>query len=399
MAVLRIVILLLCLATSAVSRAELLFQRHSFTEHDAVYVVDQSGQSLYQWQIGKALVPASLTKLVTTYLALDKWGAEHRFETDIYQLNDQLWIKGLGDPYLISEELDSLAAELQRVGVSPETIRSIWLDNSYFKTESVPGRSTVTDPYNAPLSAIAANFNTVQLRRVKGRVESAEQQTPLTSTGIKLAGGIGPKTQRVNLRTVDNAQHHFAEILVQKMGLEGITIHINQTLPPEATLLYRHYNSRTLEDDLRATLEYSNNFIANQLYLKLAEAPSVQQLSFAAANNYSQRRLEQLFKWRQAALFDGSGLSRTNRLTAQQLDQVLARLQANKALLSRVPSSVEQAQIYAKTGTLDGVRSYAGFIDLPSQSYRFVFVFNRQVAYGYRDKLLRELVFQLASKS
>ena len=153
-----------------------------------------------------------------------------------------------------------------------------------------------------------------------------------------------------------------------------------------------------MQDNLRATMEYSNNFIANQLYLKLAESEQTEQVSFNAANDYVHRRLGQLFDWQQVSIVDGSGLSRDNRLTAQQINQVLVKLQPKKNLLKSVPSKFKQALIHAKTGTLDGVSSYAGFIDLPKSSYRFVFIFNRKVDYDFREKLLSELVKQLVTR-
>ena len=276
-------------------------------------MVDQAGHSLYQWQPEKALIPASLTKLVTTYLSLEKWGAQHRFMTEYYTVGEQLWIKGSGDPYLVSEELDLLAAQLRRLGVNAQSTTSINLDNSYFKFEPVPGRSNVNDPYNAPLSAIAANFNTVKLQKLKGIVSSAEKQTPLTDTAARLAsnmGALSAKPQRVNLKTANNAQRHFAEILASKLGLKSVAIEINQQLPKNASLLHRYISSRTLEDNLKATLEYSNNFIASQLYLKLAEKPELNQLAFSTANAYAHQQLSELLGWSEPRVFDGSGLSR-----------------------------------------------------------------------------------------
>lgn len=380
---------------SVASSAQVLFDAGSFTDQDAVLVVDQSGEVLYQWQAQQPLIPASLTKLVTTYLAIDKWGLDHRFHTDFYIHRDQLWVKGYGDPYLISEELDLLAAQLAEV-IAEHELHSIHLDNRFFQVDRVPGRSTTADPYNAPLSAIAANFNTANLKKIMGRVVSAEAQTPITPTAVTLAANIGSIAERVNLQNQANAQRYFAEILASKLGRENLSIRIDGELPDEAILKYRHRNSRTLADSLRGALTFSNNFIANQLYLKLAESDELKPVNFAQANAYVKQRLGRQLGWHGADIEEGSGLSRGNRMTARQIDQVLAALTPHKHLLKPVKTQFADATVHAKTGTLEGVRSYAGYIDLPQGSYRFVYVFNRGVPFGFRDQMLHQLIKRLS---
>ena len=103
--------------------------------------------------------------------------------------------------------------------------------------------------------------------------------------------------------------------------------------------------------------------------------------------------------WLGHHVLEGSGLSRDNRLSAIQLDQVLSLLEPHKDLLKHFKTQSANARVFAKTGTLDGVQSYAGFIDFPDRSYRFVFLLNRTVAYGFRDKLLEDLVRGLHSST
>lgn len=378
--------------------AELLAD-HNFGASDAILVVDQAGTPVFRWQPQKLLVPASLTKLLTTHLAIEKWGLQHRFHTDFYQRGRQLWVKGYGDPFLISEEFDLIAAALHKRGITAAGIDSISIDNSYLSAQPVPGRSTVDDPYNAPISAVAANFNTVKLQRLQGSVVSAEAQTPITATAVALGKNVGVKPTRINLRNSSNAQRYFGELLAEKASLSHASIHIDSRLPPDAKLLYRHYNSHDLADMLRGALEYSNNFIANLIYLKLADDGLAAPVSFDAANRWVSNYLQTHFGWQGHQLLEGSGLSRSNRVSAAQLEQILSHLEPNKDLFRKVDSKSGGAVVFAKTGTLDGVRSYAGFIELAEQSYRFVFLLNRKVAYGYRDALLEDLIRGLQSRA
>lgn len=393
-----------------------LFSKQQFTTQDSLLVSNSSGDTLYQWQADKALVPASLTKLLTADLAIKKWGLDHRFVTEFYLAENQLWVKGYGDPYLVSEELDLIADRLNallsnRVG----GIESIHIDSSAIAREPVPGRTQVTDPYNAPLSAVAANFNTVMLRRVNGSLLSAEPQTSLTGTARNIANTLSKeitaKPTRVNLIDADFAQQHFAELLSIKLDrYQGAQqsrpknqLFINQILPAQARLLLSHQNSKTLADVLTGTLEYSNNFIANQLFLMLAQGAKGEQLNFAKSNVYVKQQLASMFVKPQPKVVDGAGLARSNKFSAHQLNQILTELEPHQNLLKRYTLKSSKISlsnsIYAraKTGTLNGVHSFAGFLTIDQRQYQFVFMFNRKTPYRYREQLLQLLADQIAS--
>jgi len=147
---------------SLVTKAE-LFKGETFTESDALLVVKKDHGPVFNWRSEQAMVPASLTKLATAYAAIDKWSIDHAFYSDFYQVGDQLWVKGYGDPYLVSEELDLMVKQLQKLNL--DCIKSSYIDASFFVSELVPGRTKVNDPYNAPLSAVAANFNTAMISK------------------------------------------------------------------------------------------------------------------------------------------------------------------------------------------------------------------------------------------
>lgn len=376
----------------------------NLTKDDSVLVVADNDTRLFSWQASKPLIPASITKLATAYLAIDKWGLEHRFHTDFFILGETLWVKGYGDPFLVSEELDVLVVALKDAlqGSGVIKLSHLNVDNSYFSIASVPGRSKVADPYNAPVSAVSANFNTAKLSKINGIIASAETQTPLTKTAKKMAYSLKKSVDRVNLVNTDNAQSNFAELLLAKLGSAGTPIRINQTLSGAESLLYRHQNTHSLADVLRGTLEFSNNFIANQVFLKLADDDSSDSVSFISSRDYVNAALATQFGWQQHSVNDGSGLSRNNRLSADQVNDLLKALEPNKNLFKKIKVSSKLASVYAKTGTLNGVSSYAGYIQLQAKlpyqdakRYRFVFNFNRVVTYRYRDQVLEQLITDL----
>ena len=398
-----IVTFMLVLLMSVTSQVQALdandvLKSEKLTLTDSILVVEEGKGDIKSWQANKALVPASLIKLSSAYLALDKWGAKHAFNTDFYQKGSALWVKGYGDPYLVSEELDRLVELLKKRDLTG--INSLHIDDSYFTQEVVPGRSSVNDPYNAPLSSVAANFNTVMLKKAGGKVQSAETQTPLTSLADKISTGLAnsSKAQRINLQNRDNAQMHFAQLLLIKLGHPEWAININSPLPNDATLIYRHTNSHTVENIIRGMLEFSNNFMANQLFLSLAGSSDsgLKPVNFKQASDYAQQRLTELFAWPQFCVVEGSGLSRKNQLSARQIDDLLVALKPHKTLFKKTKHP--SAEIYAKTGTLDGVRTFAGYIGLADKEYRFVFMFNRKVAWRHREQLLTKLVNELIQK-
>src|SRR4026208_2543011 len=125
-----------------------------------VLVVDAAGKELIGQNADQPFVPASVPKIVTAWLAMEVLGGNYRFETKFY-LDDKrvLYVRGGGDPFLISEELAPLAKELV-AAIGKEPITGIVLDASYFPSNlRVPGIEDTDEAYNALNSALAVNFN------------------------------------------------------------------------------------------------------------------------------------------------------------------------------------------------------------------------------------------------
>src|SRR6202046_3107797 len=88
-----------------------------------VLVVDAQGAELVAQNADEPFVPASVAKIVTAWLAMEALGGDYRFQTR-FSLDDRraLYVRGGGDPFLISEELGPLAAGLvAAIGKAPIT--------------------------------------------------------------------------------------------------------------------------------------------------------------------------------------------------------------------------------------------------------------------------------------
>ena len=134
-----------------------------------VLVVDDQGNELVAQNADEPFVPASVTKIVTAWLALEVLGGDYRFETRFY-LDDKrvLYVRGGGDPFMISEELALLATDLV-AAVGKQPIDGIVLDASYYPSDlRIPGIENTGEAYDALNSALAVNFNTIHAER-KGK--------------------------------------------------------------------------------------------------------------------------------------------------------------------------------------------------------------------------------------
>src|SRR5262249_3711301 len=138
-------------------------------------------------------IPASVTKIVTAWLAMEVLGGDYRFETRFYlDAKRVLYVRGGGDPFLISEELAPLATELV-AAAGKEPVTRIVLDASYYPSNlRIPGIEDTDESYNALNSALAVNFNTIFAVRSGNEVRSAEKQTPITPLAITEFRERGP---------------------------------------------------------------------------------------------------------------------------------------------------------------------------------------------------------------
>lgn len=349
---------------------------------EASLLLDEGGRTAIARQPDRPMVPASTMKVLTALAALDRWGPEHRFHTDFHRAADGwLWVKGGGDPTLVSEELELVAQALRRQGV--REVAGIGADDSLFAPDiEIAGRSSTRNPYDAPVTALAANFNTVNVVRTREGVRSAEPQTPLTPLARQLAERLPSGTERINLRERELALRYFAELLAAKLAVEGIVVGPGVRtgrVPTGAERVHRHQNSRDLRQVLAAMLEHSSNFVANDLFLLLGEAGDGRPLTMAAAQQVVTTWATRRFGWQGHRIEDGAGLSPGNRLSARQLVDAVKAFAPYRELLP-----AQNGRVRAKTGTLSGVSTYAGFVQRNGAWQPFALMINQPVPYGLR---------------
>jgi len=344
-------------------------------KQDAVLVADNHGNILFSKHENTPLIPASTLKILTAFLALRHLGSDYRFHTDFY-LDDEnrLIAQGFGDPFLVSESLSVIAKTLAN---QLRSIHGILLDDTYFSNPlEIPGISDSFEPYDAPNGALCVNFNTVFFQRAGSRFVSAEPQTPLLPMVMsRILNSRKDKGRIVLSNKQGEAVLYTGRMLRHFLEKEGITVTGNvetgRADPARNRLILRYVSEYRLSNVVERLLEHSNNFIANQLLIsvgiKVYGPPGTLEKGVRAVMCDA----EKVLKTDGIQIVEGSGISRENRMT------VLAMLRVLNAFISHRQLMGFRNGVFYKTGTLDGVRTLAGYIETrPERIHPFAIFIN-----------------------
>jgi D-alanyl-D-alanine carboxypeptidase/D-alanyl-D-alanine-endopeptidase (penicillin-binding protein 4) len=166
------------------------------------------------------------------------------------------------------------------------------------------------------------------------------------------------------------------------------------SIPATAKILFRHRSPLTLGEIVKNMLEYSTNFTANQLFLVLGAKKHTTPATVQKGQQVMHTCLEQKLGWRDFHIEEGSGLSRKNRVSAAQMTDLLKSFERYSFLMPT------KNGFMAKTGTLRGVSSLAGYLDLGGRlgTARFCILINDEVPGSYKFHVARELQRHLAGR-
>ena len=326
-----------------------------------VYVVDASGESVYGLRDDRAFVPASTLKVLTTLLAAEYIGLDARFQTAFFLDGDALIVRGGGDPFLVSEELD-VAARGLKTALGDRTLSGVYVDDSHFAEDiTIPGVGGTDNPYDALNSATAVNFNTIHVSVSGGVVTSAEAQTPLTPLAEAVAKRKNLRgKQRINLSSSpSDVRGYAAELVAAKLRSVGVVVgaSVGTRTAPEGDPLFVHANSRTVGETCAAMLYYSNNYIANQVFLAVGAAAKGEPASLAKSVETVEAWLDKNPALGGFTVKEGSGIAYGNEATARSFVAALALLEPHRDLLRVRHGSP------SKTGTLKVTKTLVGYID------------------------------------
>jgi len=370
--------------------------------------------------------PASVMKLLTSLAALELLGPAWTWKTEVLTrgplnsgvLEGDLILRGGGDPFLTWDRLGALLRDVRSRGVR-EIRGDILLDRSLFALPphdpaAFDGRAVRA--YNAAPDALAVNFNAITLR-ISPRPDGGIDAVPtLPFAGLQIENGLRAQAgdscpswrdlvapeitakgetisvrlpgrfptacgeKMLNLAAPDPVLMANGVIRAMWQELGGrISGRIrSETAPADASLLTT-WLSPPLADALRETDKYSNNLMARQIFLSLAlpeaTAPVTPEAATARIRAWMPTRGLDPQQW---VIENGSGLSRQERTTAAQLGALLRAAWASPrmpefmaaqpiigidgTMKKRLPGTPIAGRGYVKTGTLDGVKSAAGYL-------------------------------------
>lgn len=387
-----------------------------------------SGERIYGYRGDELRIVASNTKLLTSAAALHYLGPGFAFETPLLGrgavtggiLRGDLAVVGRGDP-TVSERftLDPYAAfrpwarALRERGIA-RVEGDLYLVHGYFQDGEVHAdwpRDQLAKWYEAPVSALSFNDNCVWVRvsptaSGQGRVEilpplDRYPVVNLTRTGpssrhhqvvvtrrpdaaeIEVRGYVWQDAEPLDAWvTVPDPVGYFGAALRAALAEEGIEIagaaRPVERIPPGAwERLASHRTS--LLTALDVINKRSQNFYAESV-LKTLGAESCGRGTWEAGLDAVAQFLEEQVGIPRSAyrMADGSGMSRGNRFSADQLVRLLRHMYYHRwgrAFLQSLPYSGEEGlswerrlagggyrgNVLAKTGTLSGVSTLSGY--------------------------------------
>lgn len=382
-----------------------------------------AGQPLLTHNAAQSMNPASVMKLLTTYAALDLLGPAHTWQTTAWAdaapangtLAGNLYLKGSGDPRFAIEHLWSLLRQLRVRGIE-RIAGDIVLDGSAFAAidfDPAAFDNKPMRPYNVGPSALLINFQALRftLQPADGQARVL-LETP--SDGLRLdnrlrlvAGPCGSDWKdRIALRLQpekDGQRLEMSGTYAAQCGERALNLAPlpppaqaagliralwrelggslagrvrDGRLPAVATPLARH-DSAPLAEIIRDINKFSNNVMARQLFLSLAASDSQPASSDLAGRRLAEWLAGRRLNFPELVVDNGSGLSRRERISAASMNSLLLDAWCNPlmpefvsslplagidgTMKKRLNGGAPAGRAHIKTGTLDGVKTAAGY--------------------------------------
>lgn len=417
-------------------------------------VVDlTSGEILYDHNGDSPMIPASNMKLVVMAAAVDALGPDYTYQTALAIRDLDLVVIGSGDPTIGDERLAAARGEditaalrgwakaLKEAGVR-QVPGNIVVDDLIFDLKFTHPRwpkDQYQSWYEAPIGGLNFNDNCVQavvaptqpgqpakvtmfpendMLTIKNKTVTGSKKNtvvvmrPSGSDTLVLTGKVATagKLQGV---TVRDPGLFFGAVLKQVLAAEGIPIGgrvvrekirlESGRIPEDCHVAVVHRTP--LSDVLGRCGKKSLGMMAEALFKTLGthrDGLGTWNSGRSAIHAYLGTLNAPAD---QVTIDDGSGLSKTNRLSASVATRVLqhmfsrppetfdvfrrslAEAGVDGTLKKRMGGADTQGRIFAKTGTIDGVRTLAGYVHTHSDRWlAFAFFYNQYSGKNARPK-------------
>lgn len=334
-----------------------------------VYDLD-ADSAIYCHNERQLMRPASTMKLLTAITAIDKQGGSYQFKTDLCYtgevtdgtLSGNIYCVGGFDPRFNIDDMRAFVESIRKMGV--DTIRgTIYADKS-MKDEAQYGEGWCWDDDNPILSPLLVGRKDV-----------------------------------------------FIDRFVQELREAGIVVDAftgQGRKPDDAFCISRRFH--TIDQVLMRMLKESDNLYAESMFYQIGAASGSQPATAHSARSVMNRLIEKVgLDPKRYNIADGSGLSLYNYVTAElevrmlryafknnniylHLHPSLPQAGTDGTLRKRMTSPFTQGNVYAKTGTLSGISSLAGYCTA-ANGHRLAFaIINQGLLHGRNGRSFQDRV-------
>lgn len=410
------------------------------------------GDTLYTRNIYQPLSPASILKIFTAEAALLHLGADYRFTTQIFTdalkirngiLQGNLYVVLNGDPSLSYNDLIELLTGLKKYQINA-IAGNVYIDNTAYDQQFYgPGWvwKDKNSCYGAPISASIINRNCLPFQIAPAKFNGRPAQiitspkhfypsirnTVLTTSAktcslrlntnlnniISIEGCMNKGRSGTGFSYVvtDVPEYNRALFkgLFSRLGISVYGSISFGTSTNKLSLINTHY-SKPLHLLINEMLKKSDNVIAGALFKKLGQLytrkPGSWENGSIAVSNILSKKIG--LNARGMRILDGSGISPDNLATASQMMQVLDfayhHYPTSYEFISSLPIAAVDGtlkhrmysiakKIRAKTGTISGVASLAGYaITADKEPLAFVIMINGNKGLGWKYRSLEDSV-------
>ena len=379
------------------SRIDDLAQQKSLKRSGVVVVDPGTDQVLYGKQVSRALIPASVTKILTAAAAVEVLGASTRLATRTTEQANVVYLIGGGDATLPR----SLASDAQPNG--PASLRRL-------------ARSTATALGGTTKVDVVFDDSLFTGRPLgpgwAKRFPNAGVAAPVSALMIDQ----GRKSRSSRARVADPAKR-AAQVFANILENRGVSVgRVSRGRAPDAAKELAMVESATIAEMVQRMLTESDNDVAESLG-HLVGKELLDDGSFAGGARATSQVLSRAgIDTQDLALFDGSGLSPRNRVSPATIADVLTDVAAERrwtelaqglavagvtgTLANRFTTkatSSGRGVVRAKTGTLTGVAALAGIvIDADKRPLVFAIIGNNITSQARARDTMDRIASQLA---
>ena len=410
-----------------------------------------TGRTIFRYNSKKEFIPASNNKILSSIAALSLLGKNFRFKTNFYLGggihsgvgHGGLYVKGFGDPTIDIERIREIAGRIKALGITAIE-GGIHLDGSYFDDVHY---GEGWDPewfgksFCPPVTAISFNYNSAKIKisasRVQGapvtvRTDPAEFPFPIRSkvsaslkrsgvraeynerNELKISGYVSSRKKAETLElSVPDPFFYFGAVLKRVLEEEGIEVNgpIDRGRVPRWTgKIFTHYSEplgTIIHEYNKESVNIIGESIVKVIGAKFLSTPG----SWKSGTYIIENHLRRIGLNGNFSMADGSGLSRLNMVSAEDITHALAKAYEDPDISEEFIASLPVAgvdgtlkkrfrnlkgKVYAKTGYLEGARSLSGYVfGKNGRVYVFSIISNGMGARvkKLQNLLLRELIY------